>query len=372
MHINNSRLYRFNRCRRKFFWNDIFNGTGLTQVVGGEAIEPKYLTLGKAVHHALALFYTVVQVKEPNAVTFQWGPKDYAEEAVAEYYREAHLDPETCTEEEDEEAAYAGKLVGAYIESEDRPKDDFTVLKVEEEFKAVLGEVCWKCGMPYDGEHNITKSNKCYDCRATIYHLVGRVDLLGIRDKHIFILDHKTVQSYSDDSVAAFSHSFQQIGYCYGYGKAHGLEISRFGINFLQKAKTVGEPQSTTKQCPDCRNGKKKVLTCETCNKTGRVERMVKLEPFRRHYFDVEDGQLDRYILSTIRKLRDIEAEAELFKTEPDASYPMEESACLGCKFAPLCWEGDAMEWYNPSNALLEGFECREKDYVDLASEEKV
>lgn len=346
-------------------------------MIDGRVVEPEYLTKGKAVHAALAAYYH----PDPRSRPMDWPTDDFARYAIDQYYREAGLDPDTSSEEEDELAAYTGKLVKAYLERE-APVDDFTVTGVETAFQAVLGEVCWKCGTPYDAErytkqkHGVWQTSKdpgkvCFKCDATIYTLVGRIDINCILNKHLAILDHKTVKSFSVDAVAAYVHSFQQIGYAYGYSKAHGVDIRTFGINFLQKLKTVGEPQSTTKQCPDCHAGKKKILTCGTCQSTGRVARETPPEPFRRVWYTIEDSMIDRYLIATIRKLRDIEAEAELLKTEPDVAYPMEESSCLGCKFQPLCYEGDVKEWYNPPNMLLEGFECRAKDYVDLASEEK-
>lgn len=190
-------------------------------------------------------------------------------------------------------------------------------------------------------------------------------------------IDHKTARSLSEDYMNAFVHSFQQLGYVYGYGKAHGIEIKEYAINFLQKAKTVGEEKSQMRCCPDCKNGKRKVLTCQTCDQTGRVEREVKLQPFKRQYFPVNDGDIDRYLISTIRKLRDIEAERELFKTEPDVAYPMCDKACMSgghkCAFLSLCWDGDKpQKWYDVQNYQLEGFKQRKPDYVDdLIAEEK-
>jgi len=175
-------------------------------------VEPYYLSLGKAVHAALAVYHD----PESKFVTEVDPLEFYGDLAVRQYYDEAGLDPDTTTEEEDEQAEYVGKLTRAYIEHDRENPSDFNVLRVEDEFKAVLGEVCWKCGAPYP--KTSPPNPACLECGATIYILVGRLDIVGIRDKHLVQLDHKTVKSFSDDSTAAFAHSFQQIGYCYGYG----------------------------------------------------------------------------------------------------------------------------------------------------------
>jgi hypothetical protein len=358
------------KCKRRYFWSNIFGGTGLIQLVNGVHVEPEYLTFGKAVHHALSLYY---DLSTPRDVE----PFQYEEVAKDSYFDELGLHGEwEATEEEIERAEFAGKIVKAYVE-EHMGIEDYNVVKVEDEFRAVLGECCWKCGKPYDDGHNIMKSDRCYDCGAPVYILVGRIDLLISEDtmsRRLIQVDHKTTQSYSEDYMNAFGHSFQQIGYCYGYGKAHGIDMNRFGINFLQKAKTIDDPERDLKRCPDCKAGKKKILTCETCSQTGKVEREahLKLQPFRRQWYDIPDKYFDLYLLATISKIREIEHEREIFAAEPDAAYPMEESSCKGCKFTSLCWDGPVQEWYKPTNSALEGFHQRPADYVDLMTEEKV
>jgi hypothetical protein len=348
-YINNSRMSRWDKCRRLSFWTDEFDGTGLKP----QGTEPEYLSLGKAAHHGLAIHYSRhYKVDEPSQAVEQW-------------YVEQNVYPDVATEEQDEQAAYAGKLVRAYLDRKS-PVDDFTVEKVEDEFVAVLGEVCWACGQEYGEEIGY-----CLGCQEPIFHLVGRIDLGVLRNGHFTIIDHKTTKSYSEEYQNSFATNFQQLGYLYGYGKAHGVKIEEYGINWLQKAKTVGDPSAELKQCPDCRAGKKKVLTCETCNQTGKVERENKLDPFRRKYFTPTDADINRYLIYANRTLREMEEERILFANEADVAYKMNDRSCAYCPMKSLCWDGaDAQKWYNPTSGELDNFKPRAKDYVDLIREE--
>lgn len=371
-YINNSRMKRFDKCRRLAFWNDYFEGVGLQP----KGSEPEYLTTGKSVHHGLAVHYTgatsATSESQRKRLEAQGFVGDPAGAGRLMYYEERGIDEYTSTEEEDADAAYVHKLVSAYLARE-KPIDDFQVKAVEDSFHAALGEVCWKCGSPYPKDTNDTHC-RAQGCNAPIFYLVGRLDLVVEREGSTQIIDHKTAKSLSEDYENSFAYDFQLLGYVYGYSKAKDVEIKKYGINWLQKAKTVGEPNSQLKNCPVCNNRTKKEptkYTCTNCNQTGKVEREQPLDPFRRKYFDVTEPDLVRYQLYANRILREMNDEKALFEREPDVAYRMDDRSCSYCPFRSLCWDNDnPQRWWNKTSGDLDKFQPRDADYVDLIREE--
>ena len=357
MFLNSSRIGVWNLCRRKFFWMYLFRGTGLT---GG--IKADYFSFGVAVHAGLDAFY---------AGKGTAGALEAAHDALVREKLGVMGVPLAEWKEEEE---FLARLLTEYFK-EGMKQDDFTVVNTERDFVVPLGEVCYACGREYgfssfDPTAPVTA---CLGCSAEIHYWVGRTDLDVNRNGHLAIVDHKTTSSTpSDEFLAPFGTSFQLLGYVYGRGKSSGCNIESFGVNALQKAATVGLPQAETKACPICRAGKIKMLTCTACNATGRVEKAIKLEPFRRKFFPVVPSDIDRFVLTMHGHIRGMEHEAELFRSEPEIAYPMNDKAC---KFGPCpffqhtCWGPQAAtQWHCPDELQLEGFDPRPADYVDLRS----
>ena len=357
MYLNHSRASTFNQCRRKYYWNYVHDDHGLKPEQ-----EDDRFAVGTAVHKGmeyLALY------------------EEDAAQKAADYYkkqRAAHWDG-ALLDIWQESTDLVFRMVQEYKEKEWN-KHDFAIVNPEKQFSVPLGEVCWSCGQEYLSTCDL----KCTKCGAKINYWVGILDLLVNRRKdgnhdRFAVLDHKTTASTpSDQFLNGFARSFQLLGYVYGAEKESGLSIREYGVNALQKAKTLGTEASELKACPTCRNGSKKKLTCQTCSQTGKVEKKIKLEPFRRKWFTVDDSDIDRFVLFGLRTIRSIDEEAQLFKTEPEMAYPMNDKVCnFGpCLYAALCWDNrNVLEWYKPSVELLAGLEPRKQDYVeDIAAEE--
>jgi len=313
MFLNSSRVSTWNLCRRKFFWENEFEGTGLRPDSAAS-----YFATGIAVHDGLAALYSGTTQDEA------------ANRSANRYIKEVRTWDGLLTDEWNEGAAYAAKMVNCYAESKE-PVDDFKVVEVEQEFVVPLGELCWSCGHPYNFNNFNPKDPKlaCSSCGKTVHYWVGRTDMDLVRHGHLAIMDHKTTAyTPSDEFLAKFSNSFQLLGYVYGRGKSAGYNIEQFGVNVLQKAVTLGEVAATHKQCPSCRNGKKKKLACGTCSGTGKVLKDVPLSPFRRRFFPVIPSDIDRFVLTMHSAVQDIERERERFKTEPELAFPMNDKAC--------------------------------------------
>jgi hypothetical protein len=356
MYLNSSRAGAFWRCMRRWAYEYFLHGGGYRKDQ-----EEEHFLVGRAFHHGAALFYLGKSKVE-------------AVEAAAKYY----LDERTkhwgmALAEWAEDVEWIKRFMNAYI-SRDYPKDDFTVEDVEQTFIVPLGEICYECGEPYpDGV--LTGGEYCV-CGAEVHFWVGTSDLL-VRDAegHLMVVDHKTTKSTpTDEFLSKFARSFQLIGYVYGREKQLKEEIRKYMVNAAQKAVTIGLEKATLKACPDCRNGKKKKLSCETCNKTGKVEKLVKLEPFRRKPFTLDDSDVDRFVLWALNTVKRISEEKELFKTNPEESFPMNDQDCGRgpCPFIDACWHGrNVLKWHAPEPEDLMGLKPRGKDYVDdIASEE--
>jgi hypothetical protein len=147
------------------------------------------------------------------------------------------------------------------------------------------------------------------------------------------------------------------VGYCYGIEKATSESVRGYGVNFLKKLKTVDIP---TVRCKDCA-GK----GCGHCNLSGRVDKDPP-QLFVRNWVTIGPDDLDRFVLNRISLAKDILAEREVFKSSPEEAYPMNEGACFKygegneCPFLELCWTGNPVQWYAPSEAQLANFTLKE------------
>lgn len=358
MYLNNSRADEFINCNRRSFWNQEFRGTGLTTQWVDEN-----LAIGTIVHAGLAELYV-----PPDGGSIEAASRAMDAEFAKIFPNFEELAFDTKNDWLDN-MDFVRRLVRTY-EEEAKPSDDFVVLQVETPFCVVLGEMCYKCGEPYPTDPDRTVfRNECVKCEATIHHWIGRIDMAINRGGGLKIVDHKTAKSVSDNYLASWHHSMQLAGYSYGYGKALGTPVTGYGVNILRKLKTVGTPRQHFKQCPTCRNGKNKRLTCDPCNATGKVakENDSSESPFQREWCSIEPEGIERFKLNRLRTIEDIETERERFKCEPEAAFPMNPKACYNmgkCPFIALCHRGDPVTWYEPPEHLLQNFDPRPDDYV--------
>lgn len=372
MFLNNSSAEVYENCWRKGFWSREYRGLG-----GPGGIEPRYrnenLMFGVLVHAMLAQLYAGKVVHE--AIELGW----------EEFKTEFDFDDFDYEEQNkwQENYEWAGRILQEYDLWREE-NDDFQPLQIETEGCVVLGEECYQCGAEYPETANDTPAafTACPTCEAEVHHWVFRIDIVIADGNYVEIVDHKTAKSASDLYIASWDFSMQQYGYCYGYSKATGMEVTGYRMNIIRKLKTIGTPQQTMKNCPTCNNRTKKPPTkhnCQTCEGTGKVEKENNPsdQPFQRpHTYDFNDERRERFVRQRTSTIRRIKAERELFEMAPDEAWPMNPKACFTygkCPFLRLCYEGDPEVWYEPSDILLDNFEPKGEDYVtvrELAKEE--
>ena len=278
---------------------------------------------------------------------------------------------------------WIGRIMSAYLPYA-QEKDDFTTIQIEAEGCVVLGEICYRCGKAYPETEDPEQLLLCPSCATEVNHWVFRVDMAVNRGEHhptVQIIDHKTTSSLGDNYLLQWHNSFQMWGYCYGYAKRSGLKVSGYLVNIIRKLKSIGQEESTTKTCPDCRNGVKKRLSCGTCLSTGKVEKEVKGDdvPFVREEDSWNDYKKEIFVRNRLNTVTRILDEKERFKHEPDAAWPMNPKSCFKmgrCAFWKLCYTpNDPEKWYEPTDDQLINFELKQPDYVtvkQMAREEMV
>jgi hypothetical protein len=366
MYNNNTRLSTAEDCLRKYFWISEFLGNG---------IEPKYrddaLDFGQIYHTGLASLYSKGDIN--LAISDMLEDRDRLLDL-----RNLDFDTKNKWLELSE---WQARLLTAYDEWR-QEEDDFAVLQSEAEGAVVLGEICYRCGSPYASTNPRETSTHCVKCQSEVHALVFRIDQLVNQGGAIKVVDHKTAKSAGDNYIASWENSMQMIGYTYGARAIFGPEVQGYIINITKKLKTVGLPEQTTKQCPECHNGKRKRLTCGVCNQTGRVAREgTSPEPFIRLCYSYSDAKEDLFLRSRLRITEDIQREQKRFEHEPDVAWPMNCKSCYTmkkCPFIRLCYDGEPSTWYDPHPALLylddeeeqSGYKRKKKDYVTLAREE--
>jgi hypothetical protein len=203
-----------------------------------------------------------------------------------------------------------------------------------------------------------------------IFGLAGQADLITIRRNKYNILDHKTATGTSANYMASWGHDFGMIGYCYGVAKLLKHNITRYGMNIIKKLKTA---EKTTKCCPDCRNGKIKKQTCETCEHTGSVP-MEPVKPFYREYFRVTPQDYHNMIQNRVALGLQMYHMHEAFERRGESinahTYPMHSISChkygRECGYAQLCWNNEPdNQWFEFPNVMLSDYGEKEPDYVD-------
>lgn len=339
MKLSNNKCNSWQDCNRRQYWEYEFCGGGI-QPRGYE----ESLADGTAIHAGLEAIYSGKDEKQMRL-------------AIRDSYLSEVGDLEQYAREKvdriHERIEWGGNLLSAY-RMRQVPLDDFVVLQVETEFNVVLGEICHACGEPYALE---AEMETCPHCGAEVFLFEGRADLVVSREGLVRVVDHKTAKSVGSDYFARYSHSMQMLGYCYGIGKASGARVRGYGVNVIKKLKTIDPPRIKCKAC--------KGKGCGECFLSGRVGKPGP-ELFVRKWVTIGSEDLDRFVLNRLSVARDIASEKQRFASEPEAAYPMNEGAChrftsRPCPFIPLCWGGDPVKWYEPSDARLSAYKPKEK-----------
>ena len=351
MILNNTRTEWYDQCPRRYFWAVEYDGVGIEPDKTDEK-----LLFGQIVHAGLASYYSGASESEVYDATEAASDTILGKDSLD--FDEANFWADRMD--------LAQRLLKTY-----RPwaqeHDKFSVLQIETEGLVTLGEICWKCGEPY-----AERDGKCPKCNSPIHSMVFRVDLTVNQDGRIGVIDHKTTKSASDIYLKSWHYSSQLIWYAYGYGKALETPVNFYEVNIIRKLETAGTERAEFKNCSECHNGKVKKLSCELCERTGKVEKEVKLVPFQREHEGVNPDNVERILRSRISLYNEIEQDRELFKSEPDAAFRMRPKSCFTygpCPYLDLCWTGDAGKWHNPNPGLLMGrFKYRPDDYVDTAA----
>lgn len=350
MYLNNSRCSTAEDCLRKYFLSYEFRGFGIK----GHRLDEN-LAFGSLIHYALAQLYAG---RDPGASCTA---------AKIEWEREYNFDDLPFDEKNEwlEHFAWAERIIREYAKFIETA-DDFEVLQIETEGSVQLGEICYSCGKEYQ-----PLMPACIFCGAEVHNYVFRADLAVAKQGGIYVIDHKTTKSTSDNYLTSWHYSPQLYGYAYGYGKALGTDVSGYGVNIIRKLKTVGLEDASLKQCPDCRGGSRKRLSCTLCNGRGKVERAQKPSDraFLREWEPFDQQKAEHFVRMRLRTAESICTERDRFSAEPDAAWPMNPQNCFKmgrCPFVKLCWEGDASRWWEPDGDMLESYEEKTEDYVSM------
>lgn len=350
-YFNNSRLVLWQDCRRKYALSNVLR------------LEPKVLSnalaFGSAGHEWLGTYYLDGSLAQQH-------------EAFEQTYRK--LGNPLNMDEFEPHLDMGHRLIDAYA-VRNYILDDFAVVQVESQFVVPIGSKCSNCGTNYTWRPDHTvQLPVCERCYLPIFWLVGRADLIVTRKDRLVVIDHKTAKGVSKNTMDAWGHDFGMIGYCYGVERTTGLRVAKFGMNVIKKLKTVGK---VTKVCPDCRNGKRKRLTCDACERTG----LVYMEPpqaFYRDYANVTQQDYDSLIDNRIRLCKEIVQEEVNFASDPVHAYPMNCKTCHKygekgpCPYIDLCWNRKPGEpWWEPAPNLLAEFDTKPEDYVDAMVREE-
>lgn len=365
MIINSSRLDTFQRCNRLYFWTSVFDLGG-----NSSGIRPHRFNedqkWGEIAHIGLAHYYRgergeqLLKLYRGEALTaLDFDSLDWTQ-------RNTWL----------ENLEWIDRVLQAY-EKWAPEEDDFKVISVETPGLVILGEVCYSCGEPYEKD----PQGPLHKCGVPIHRLAFMTDLVTEKDGYRRVVDHKTTKSVSEPYLLSWHHSLQLWGYSYGESMRGEQPIRGYSANLIRKLKTIGLPEQTTKQCPDCRNGKNKKVGCATCGGDGLVkkENNPAEKPFQREHESFGYAQIELLIRSRIRTIQDIDRETARFETEPDAAFPMNTTHCFTygvCPMLKVCWGWGVQnpsEWYNPPIEVLDQFDPQPDNYMTsmLVTEEK-
>lgn len=367
MFLNNSGAEEFEDCARKRFWSKEFNGTGLQSIYRNDNLD-----FGTIVHAGLAAYYSgeafpTIKARDAAKELLDWDNL---------YFEDRN--------QWSENMEWIDRIIHTY-QPWAQANDDFTPFQIESEGCVVLGEICYSCGNPYEVPENPEELRLCKKCGVEINHWVYRIDLAVNKGEHnpkINIIDHKTTGSVGENYLLQWHNSLQLWGYCYGFEKQTGMEVSGYIVNIIRKIKGIGREDNTEKACSLCRNGVRKRIGCVACQGSGKVLKEKKQEdiPFLREYEGWDEHKKEIFVRQRIGTIDRIQLEQERFKlVSPDEAWPMNPKSCFKmgrCPFWKLCYQpNDPEKWYLPTDEQLTNFTERTPDYVSvkqLAREEMV
>jgi len=364
--ISTSSDRTLNECARKFFWQKEFLGTG---------IEPEYSTSDKitaadeglAIHYAQANLYSLGRFN-PQGVTDAI-MKGVGFEGLAWHQKNDWL----------KQIEWTVRLTKEYDKWR-QVNDDFSVHELETEGIVPIFDNCRACGETHDPQ-DLTPV--CQGCNATKALFVFRIDMLVNRNNFFTIVDHKSTTSSGQGFLDQWNYSVQMYRYAWAYSRRTGKTVKAFGVNILKRLKTVGLEED--KQCPGCKNGVRKKLTCLECSGEGMVPK-ASIPPekvfFRK--WPVWNERTKHWAVDSlqksVRKLEGYRINLELAQYRPDMSddpYPTNPHACYAfgkvCPFIKLCppFQKEGEPWWKPSDAKLMDFQQRkESDQVTMIKEE--
>lgn len=332
MYLNESRARTAESCLRKFFFFYLYGGNGLT-ILGRNA--GKRLTWGTMIHAGLAAHYKGDHdIKE--AITSS------LHECIPDFEDLDAIQKNEWLAESDKIA----RIVNRYAEH--YGDERLPIIAVEAAGEAPLG--------------------------VTSHHVfVYRADLLvqeGPDGEAIRVWDHKSTSASVDANyLNSWEYSSQMWGYCYAVERQTGRKVGGYTVNIIRDVKAAVEAPDMTKTCPDCKNGSKKKLSCETCNQTGRVEREARPAdyPFMRSEWSFTAAKGRSFVESRVRLADKIEQHQERLAAGDRTAFPRNPFACHLCPLTDICPIEN-----EPKRPLLETFVPEERyalkgpDYVTL------
>lgn len=349
MFLNESRARKAEKCLRMYYWEYIHGGQGLAL-----NRTDRKLVWGQLMHAGLAAHYSEQSIRPALALALQ--------DAFPQHLNYAEHN------EWMDEIDWIEKVLGRYVQWA-ATRDNFTVLGVEQSGSVILGEACWRCGKSYDGYGKSSEGHfACLACGAKVHNFIYRLDLLVRDDYGVRVIDHKSTAAGVDEFyLRSWEHSSQMWGYCYGAEKLSGLPIAGYDVNIVRKVNSAGEEPDLTKCCPDCKNGKIKVLSCETCARTGRVARAARPadQPFHRESFSFTPAKRQWFVEARVKIATKLTEHQDRFDMGDPSAFPRNPSACFSCAFTDLCYQRPGLplaDTYVPE----ERYTAKGPDYVTL------
>src|SRR3990172_2668851 len=360
MRINNSRLRTYSQCPRKFYWAYVHRPTDTNPGVSAGLATPwvdEKLAFGQLIHLLLADYYAERDWRNTlsNMSSMAAAGRDELSHEEHTLWRD-NLD-------------WAGRIMEEY-EKHASVRDDFSVIQVECEGSATLGQICYTCGFAYAPQGTI--QDQCHDCGSPVHKLVFKLDLLVNHQGDATFLDHKTTSGIGPAYLEKWAYEPQMQGYTLGT-RSVGHPARKFLMNFIRKLKSIGEKELG--RCPECKGGARRRIGCIRCEGVGKVEKPPAEMPFILKPYLVVEEAVERFEVNRIRQCNEISSSLKVHPSQdPLALWPMRTDACFDfgrCPYMRLCYSGDPEFWFDPLEELTMNFIPRAADYVTRMEKEE-